>query len=182
MKTKQKPALSMTAVSAIAASFCDALDANHNTGSLLHTLCETTIKYTGGEQLADSDITSVTDRVIKARGWKGATLDARKSECKVILRAAHVLPEAMKAFRKHRKNPEHRCQWHDGMALARRLNKGDSVDKAVNTCFKKRGVTGDPMRRLAGALKTAWENVPRKRADIVRCAKILGIEGDWVKA
>ena len=181
MKTKQTAALSTTAVSAIAASFCDALSANENTGSLLHTLCETTIKYTGGEALAESDRVNIVARVVKSRGWKGASLDARKSECNVILRAAHVLPEAMKAFRKHRKNPEQRCQWHDGMSLARRINKGDSVDKAVSACFKKRGETGDPMRRLAGALKTAWDNVPRKRADIVKCAKILGIEGDWVK-
>lgn len=178
MKTKQTSALSTTAVSAIAASFCDALSANENTGSLLHTLCETTLKYTRGEALAESDRINIVARIVKERGWKGASADARKSECNVILKAAHLLPEAIKAFRKR----ADKCQWHDGMALARKINGGKSPSAAVSALLtKKKADAANYSGRVAGALKSWWANVPRKRADIEKAAKVLNLTVEFGK-
>lgn len=172
--TTKANALSSTARSAIASSFVDALSANESTGSLVTQVCDVTRKYLKGEAITDDDRADIVTHIAKARGWKKNVLKQRASEVNVVLKAYDQLPEAIKLLRD--KNDD-RAQWHDSMKLARRLNAGDSVSKAVAFAMRKGAGAGNsnPMGRVAGALKSAWDALPRKRTEIVKAANLLGV-------
>lgn len=167
--------LSASARSAIASAYVAGLNASENTGSLLHTVCEVGARYLKGERMQDEDTTVISADVARAKGWKGASLAARVSEVKIMLRSLHVLPDAIDAFRERAKA----CTWHDGMKLARKLAKGESVKKAVSMALtsNKSGERGTPEGHCAGALKR-WYKVatPKKREAILNAASTLGIK------
>jgi hypothetical protein len=172
MKDKTS-SLSSTAISAIASSFVDALNTNESTGSLVTQVCDVARKYLKGEAMTDDDRASIVTNIASAKGWKRNVLKQRSSEVNVVLKAYHALPEAIELLTKRN---DGRAQWHDSMKLARRINAGDSTQKAVAFAMRqKQPGQGNPMGRLAGALKSAWEAVPRKRADIVKAAQLLGV-------
>jgi hypothetical protein len=173
--SKQEKALTLnrTAHTAIVSSFVHALSANDATGSLLTQVCETASKFLKGAEIPKDDRDSIVADIAQARGWKKESYAARASEVNVILRAYVELPDALSAF-KQRAN---RCQWHDGMKLARRLNAGDSVSKAVAFALKKgTGNTTPPSGRVASALKSWYADEPRKREAILKAAHVLGIK------
>lgn len=166
--------LSTTARSAIVSSFVDALAANESTGSLVTQVCDVANKYLKGSEMVEDDRNAIANDIAKARGWKGPSLKSRVSEVNVVLKACTTLPEAIKAFAA--KSPK--CQWHDSMKLARRINKGDSVKQAVAFALKK-GEAGEgakPAGRVAGALKAWFKAEPRKQEAIIKAAEILGIK------
>lgn len=167
-------ALSSTARSAIAASFVDALNANESTGSLVTQVCDTARKYTKGEAISDDDRADIVTHIAKARGWKKNVIKQRASEVNVVLKAHADLPEAIVAFRT--KNGE-RCQWHDSMKLARRINSGDTVAKAVAFAMRKgQSPKSTPSGRVAGALKAWFKDAPNKQELILKAAALLGIK------
>mgnify|MGYP001017090212 CR=1 FL=1 len=172
MKTKTNT-LSTTAISAIAASFVDALSTNESTGSLVTQVCDVARKYLRGEAMSDDDRADIVTKIASARGWKKNVLKQRSSEVNVVLKAYHELPEAIKLLSTKNNG---RAQWHDSMKLARRINAGDSITKAVAFALKKSsGAGGNPAGRVAGALKAWWNDAPRKRAEIIKAAQLLGL-------
>lgn len=170
-KDKQANTLNSTARNAIVAAFCDALDTKAQSGSLVTQVCDTARKYASGEAISNDDRASIAQDIGRKRGWKPASFKSRASEVNVILRAYHALPEAIKLLRKETTS----CEWHDAMKLARRLNAGDTVSKAV--AFAKRRKSkgdGNPIGRLAGALASAFEHVSgAKRRALVTAARAL---------
>lgn len=172
---KGSTVLSASARSAIASAYVAGLNASENTGSLLHTVCEVGARYLKGEKMGDDDVAAVSADVARAKGWKGASLAARVSEVKIMLRSLHVLPDAIDAFREKAKG----CTWHDGMKLARKLAKGESVKKAVALAMvsNKGGERGTPEGHVAGALKR-WFKVatPKKKTAILEAAQLLGVK------
>lgn len=173
MKAKQSNTLSTTALSAIASSFVDALSTNESTGSLVTQVCDTARKYLRGEAMTDDDRADIVARIARARGWKKNVLKQRSSEVNVVLKAYDRLPEGIKLLSTRNSG---RAQWHDSMKIARRLNAGDSIQKAVAFALKKgSGVAVNPAGRVAGALKAWWNDAPRKRAEIIKAAQLLGL-------
>lgn len=173
MSNKQAMTLSATARSAIVAAYVEALSTNESTGSLVTQVCDVARKYTKGEDLSDADRSAIVMDIAKARGWKGKSIKARSSEVNVVLKAHAELPEAIDAYRAKAK----RCQWHDSMKLARRLNAGDSIAQAVKAAFVSGGKPkGTPSGRVAGALKAWHKAEPRKRDAILQAAALLGLK------
>lgn len=166
-------ALTSTARSAIVSSFVQALSANESTGSLVTQVCDVARKYLKGADMSDEDRSAIVADISKARGWKGASAKSRTSEVNVVLRAYSTLPEAIDAFRTKAK----RCQWHDSMKLARRINAGDSIAAAVKAAFTKgESSKGTPSGRTAGALKAWYKAEPRKRDAILKAAELLNLK------
>lgn len=173
MTTKQVTSLSTTAISAIATSFVDALSTNESTGSLVTQVCDVARKYLRGEAMSDDDRASIVTKIASARGWKKNVIKQRSSEVNVVLKAYDQLPEAIKLLSTKNNG---RAQWHDSMKIARRLNAGDSVQKAVAFAMRKgSGANSNPAGRVAGALKAWWNDAPRKRAEIIKAAQLLGL-------
>lgn len=170
--TTKTNTLSSTARSAIVSSFVDALSTNETTSSLVTQVCDVARKYLKGEPITDDDRADICADIASARGWKPKVMKQRKSEVNTVLKAYSKLPEAIKLLSTKNNG---RAQWHDSMKLARRINAGDTVQKAVAFAMrvKKRG--GNPMGRVAGALKSAWDVMPRKRAEIIKAARLLGL-------
>lgn len=165
--------LSTTARSAIVSSFVDALSANESTGSLVTQVCDVARKYLKGAEIAEEDRSAIVSDIAKARGWKGKSAKSRCSEANVVLRAYADLPEAIDAFRTKAK----RCQWHDSMKLARRINAGDTIAQAVKAAFTTQGAPkGTPSGRAAGALKAWFKAEPRKQKAILEAAALLGLK------
>lgn len=175
--------LSTTARSAIVSSYVKALDAHETSGSLVTQVCDTAMRYMKGEEISEDDRKAIVSDIARAKGWKGASAKSRMSECNVILRAYAKLNDAAEAFRAKTK----RVQWHDVMKLARRLNAGDTVQKAVAFAMRKgSGSTSTPKGRVAAALK-AWyksEDVTAKeKAMIAEAVEVLRItNAPWLKA
>lgn len=174
MTTKQVAALSSTARSAIVAAYVEALSANESTGSLVTQVCDTARKYMRGEAINDEDRSSIVLDISKARGWKGKSAKSRQSEVNVVLRAYNQLPEAIDSYRTKAK----RCQWHDSMKLARRLNAGDTIAQAVRAAFttNTQSAKSTPSGRVAGALKAWFKAEPRKQKAILEAAVLLNIK------
>lgn len=173
-KQAATPVVSTQARSAIVHSFVQALNANESTGSLVTQVCDTANKYLKGEVIPDDERKLITQDIARERGWKGASLKSRMSECNVILKAYAVLPDAIAAYKDKAKS----CQWHNSMRLARRLNAGDSVAQAVRAAFTQTQKAPVPIAgRVAGALQ-AWlrEAKPDKRAAILKAAQLMGIK------
>ena len=125
-----------------------------------------------GEEIPEDDRKAIVSDIARAKGWTGKSAKSRKSECNVILKAYAKLGEAIKAFSKKAK----RMQWHDAMKLARQLNKGATIQKAVSFAMKKNpGNTVSPEGRIAAGLKALVEAKPRKRDAVVKAAELLGI-------
>lgn len=167
-------ALTSTARSAIVSSFVDAIAHNETSGSLVTQVCDVARKYLKGEAMGDEDRSAIIADIAKARGWKGASVKSRGSECNVVLKAYADLPEAIESYRTKAK----RCQWHDSMKLARRINAGDSISKAVAFALKagKSGAPVSPSGRVAGALKAWFKAEPRKQKAIMEAAALLNIK------
>jgi hypothetical protein len=175
-------ALTGAAKSAIAATFADALTKRDTSGSLVTQTCETARKYAKGATLLDTDVDSVANDVASIKGWSGASARSRISECKVVLRAYNKLPEAVSEFTK--KNAG-KCQWHDSMKLARKLNEGLSVNAAIQWIADNAGGNKAlPKARVAGALK-AWikhaDCTKAEKSAIKEACKTLRIEGSWAE-
>jgi hypothetical protein len=177
--SKTNTALSATARTAIVSSYVNALDSHENSGSLLTQVCETANKYTRGESLSEEDQKAIAAGVSSEKGWKGKTAASRESEVRVILRASAELPEAIEVFTTKNK----RCDWHTGMKLARRLNKGDNIAKAVKHVMQAianggQGAKANPAGRTAAALK-AWFAAARgeKKQAIRKAFELLGLSG-----
>jgi hypothetical protein len=156
---KSAIALTTSARSAIASAYVAALSTTENTGSLLTQVCEVGARYTKGQPLVKDDVELISADIGRAKGWKGDTLAARISEVRVMLRALHVLPDAIKAYRKESDT----CTWHDGMKLARKVNAGKSIKEAVKLVMEgPKGGNTNPIGRLAGAFVAC---IPKVRGD-----------------
>lgn len=170
--------LSNTARTAIVASYVEALSNAENTGALVTQVCDVANRYTKGESISDEDMTAIVGGIAKERGWKGPALKSRASEVRVVLRASATLPEAIKGFR----NRADKCDWHTSMKLARCINKGESVQKAINMVHNAQKSGGQskgatPQGRTAGALKAWWKLAKgEKKTAILRAAEILGLK------
>lgn len=165
--------LSATARSAIVAAYVEALSTNESTGSLVTQVCDVARKYTKGEAFSDEARSAIVSDIARARGWKGASAKSRCSEVNVVLKAHATLPEAIESYRTKAK----RCQWHDSMKLARRLNAGDTIAQAVRAAFTTSDKPkGTPSGRVAGALKAWHKAEPRKRDAILKAAALLGLK------
>lgn len=171
--TSTQSALNTTARSAIVNSFCNALDTQENTGSLVTQVCDVASKYLRGADITKADSDDIVESIARNRGWKDAVLRARTSECRVVLRAYHKLGEAISVYARRAK----KCDWHTSMKLARRLNAGDSVNQAVTMAFNKSASKPVSIEgRCAGVLK-AWYESARgdKKAAILKAAELLHI-------
>ena len=156
-------------------AFTAALDSVESSGNLVTQVCDVAMSALKGEEIpADARKLIVSD-IASNRGWKDKTLRARSSEINVVLRAYSNLSDAVKLFTKKNNG---KCQWHDSMKLARRLNAGDNVSQAVAAAFVRgESKSVNPAGRVAGALK-AWYKVAKgeKRANILKACALLGIE------
>ena len=172
---KSSLVLSTAARSAIVSSYIAALNTAENTGGLITQVCEVATRYTKGNPLSDDDSKAIVSDISKHKGWKGTSARSRESEVRIVLRSAHVLPEAIEAYHAKAKT----CTWHDSMKLARGLAKGKSITQCVKLAMESSapGVRGTPEGRTAGALK-AWFKVARgpKKAAILEAAATLGLK------
>lgn len=166
--------LSSTARSAIVSTYITALNTAENTGALVTQVCDVANKYTKGESLSDDDMVAIIGGIARERGWKGPALKTRSSEVRVVLKAAHTLPEAIKGF--HHKAGK--CDWHTSMKLARCINRGEKVKDAISHTFanKSQSTKSTPQGRTAAGLK-AWFAVAKadKKIAITKAAELLGI-------
>ncbi len=159
----------------IVTAFSSALATRESTGSLVTQVCDIANTALRGAEIPSAERKLIVADIAESRGWEGKTLKSRSSEVNVVLKAYAKLGEAVKQFTK--KN-EGRCEWHDSMKLARRLNAGDNVSQAVAAAFVRgEAKAGNPAGRVAGALK-AWYKASKgdKRAKILKAAELLGIE------
>lgn len=171
---KTSTLLSTAARSAIASAYVAALNTAETTGGLVTHVCNVAAKYTKGAALSDEDVSAVVVDITKAKGWKGPSAKVRSSEVRTVLKAAHVLPDAIDTATATHK----RCDWHTSIRIARYINKGKSVPKAIRAAFEKtEGKQGTPEGRTAGALK-AWFKVARgaKKQAILEAASTLGLK------
>jgi hypothetical protein len=175
MSTKVTNTLNTQARSAIVASFCNALDTAENTGSLVTQVCNTAHKFLHGAEITKDDSDNIVADIARARGWKDAVLRTRSSEVRTVLSSYTQLSEAIEAYTAR----AHKCDWHTGIKLARRLKSGDSIKQAVANAFAKstQSAKSTPQGRTAGALK-AWFKDARsdKRTAILKAAEILGLK------
>ena len=156
-------------------AFTGAFDSMESSGNLVTQVCDIASAALKGEEIPKEARSLIVSDIASNRGWKDKTLKSRSSECNVVLRAYVSLGEAVRVFTKRNNG---KCQWHDSMKLARRLNAGDSVQQAVAAAFaKSEAKTVNPAGRVAGALK-AWYKAAKgdKRAKILKAAELLGIE------
>ncbi len=171
MSTKITASVHNKIVSALSNSY-----ASYETGgSLVTQVCDVAMAALKGEEIPHDARKLIIADVAAARGWKDKALKSRSSEVNVVLKAYATLGEAVKAFTKRNSG---KCQWHDTMKLARRINAGDSVNAAVTAAFTKgTSKPANPAGRVAGALK-AWYAASKgeKRARILKAAELLGIE------
>lgn len=171
---KSSAILSTAARSAIASAYVAALNTAETTGGLVTHVCNVANKYTKGAALSDEDIGATVTDIAKAKGWKGSSAKVRCSEVRTVLKAAHVLPDAIDTATSTHK----RCDWHTSIRIARFINKGQPVAKAIRAAFEKsEGHKGTPEGRAAGALK-AWFKVARgaKKQAILEAASTLGLK------
>lgn len=173
MKDKSTASLSIAARSAIVSTFVDAYNTADNVGSVVTLVCDKARSYLKGEAINDEDRKGIASAIAKARGWKPNVLKQRTSEVNVILRAYAELPAAIAAL----STKARRVHWHDSMKLARRLNAGDTVAKAVAFAMRA-GTTAEvlPSARVAGALRAWWKAAPNKRAAIMKAAELLNVQ------
>ncbi len=159
----------------IVKAFVTAFETMETTGNMVTQVCDIARKALKGEEMPSEARKLIAADIASARGWKDKTLTARTSEINVVLKAYNTLPEAVQGFRK--RNGE-RCQWHDSMKLARRINAGDSPAQAVTAAFAKSEKKAvNHAGRVAGALKAWYESAKgAKRADILKAANLLGLE------
>jgi hypothetical protein len=166
--------LSTAARSAIANAYVAALNTAETSGSLVTHVCNVASKFTKGAALSDEDVSAVVTDIAKAKSWKGSSAKVRCSEVRTVLKAAHVLPDAIDTATSTHK----RCDWHTSIRIARYINKGKSVSQSIKAAFEKtEGHKGTPEGRAAGALK-AWFKVARgaKKAAILEAAATLGLK------
>lgn len=166
--------LSSTARSAIVSTYITALSNVENTGALVTQVCDVANKYTKGEALGEEDMTAIVGGIARERGWKGPSLKSRTSEVRIVLKAAHTLPEAIKGFHKR----AGKCDWHTSMKLARCLNRGEKVKDAISHTFanKSQSKGSTPQGRVAAGLK-AWYAVAKgdKKKAIFEACQLLGL-------
>lgn len=167
--------LSATARSAIVSTYITALNTAENTGALVTQVCDVANKYTKGEVLSDEDTTAIVGGIARERGWKGPALKSRSSEVRVVLKAAHTLPEAIQGFHKR----AGKCDWHTSMKLARCINRGAKVKDAITQTLASKGQSkgSTPQGRCAAALK-AWfkEAKGDKKVAITKAAELLNLK------
>lgn len=175
MSKEKSAALSASVHNRIVSALSTTYASYETGGSLVSKVCEVAMSALRGAEIpADARKLIVSD-VATARGWKDKALKSRGSEVNVILRAYATLGEAVTSFTKRNGG---RCQWHDTMKLARRINAGDSVTQAVTAAFetgpaKPTNYAG----RAAGALKAWYAHAKgAKRAEILKACALLGLE------
>lgn len=167
------PRLSAAARSAIVSSYVNALNVNDTTGSLVTQVCDVANKYARGEAICDEDRSAIVQEIARAKSWRGKSALARTSECNVVLKAYNKLGECVESFTNRMK----KCQWHDTMKMARRLNRGDSVVQAVRFAMQtKTASASTPSQRAAGALKSWGKAEPKRQDVILKAASILGLK------
>lgn len=165
--------LSTAARSAIVSVFVSALNTAENTGGLVTQVCNVAIKHTKGAAMGDADIKAVSADIASSKGWRGDAAKVRTSEVRTVLKAAHLLPDAITAYHSRNKT----CTWHESMKLARLVNKGKSITQAVKLAMETNtGPKGTPEGRTAGALKAWFKAAPRKREAIINAASLLGLK------
>lgn len=145
-------------------------------GSLVTQVCDVAMSALKGEEISAQDRKLIVADVAAARNWKDRALRSRGSEVNVVLKAYATLGEAVRLFTKKNNG---KCQWHDTMKMARRINAGDRVTEAVAAAFstESKGKPGNPAGRVAGALKAWYKSAKgEKRAAILKACALLGIE------
>jgi hypothetical protein len=176
-KTIQFAVLSDTARSAISGEYSVVLQEHLSSGNLITRVCTTINKYAKGRVLSDDDCDVITGEIAKARKWEGTSAKMRRSECKIVLKTAHVLPEAVEMYRAKKGH----AQFHECMKIARKLREGLSVKESVNFALKPPAREIVHSRRVAKALQ-AWGKAESHRvATIEKAAKILGLERFKIK-
>lgn len=151
-KQIEKPVVNRNAVNAITAAVVAGLRGVNATGTFLTQVCEVSRRMYRGAEIPAIDVTEILADLSTRMGWKqGASGDNRRSEAKAILRAYHLLPEAMAKY----KERAGACTWHNGIALARLVNgkaKGN-VARAVTMYLANR--KGKDAPKTAGDAKAS---------------------------
>lgn len=179
-KTSNKtstPASTPAARNAVIAAFCTALSSFESSGSIVTQVCNAASKWYKGDSIGPEDRKSIVEEIARVRGWKADAAKARTSECNAVLKAYVSLPEAIELFTKRNNGS---VQWHNSLALARQINKGESIHTAVKNVMTKSGgqsKKSTPSGRVAGALKAWFKDArPDKKQDILKAAALLGIK------
>jgi hypothetical protein len=173
-----KPTLATAIRSNIVATYCNALQTQDRSGMLLTTVCDAVYKNCKGKPLPDADRADIVSGIGKQREWSAKSYDVRAAEVNTVLKNYAQLREAIKKLT----TATDACTWHQAMALARALNKGDALATAVSNVRKGKQVSaGNPVGRLAAALFAMYKACKGdKRKTVVRMARIakddLGIE------
>jgi hypothetical protein len=119
--------------SGLVRAFSDAYEGAGNNGTFVTQLCNSANALLKKRIVGDDDLEIIVSEVARKRGWKEASIRARKSEARAVLRVRETLPAAVASFRNRVKN----CDWHQAMLLARFTAKFEgNVNRAVNEAVK----------------------------------------------
>jgi hypothetical protein len=167
-----KPVLAVSDRRRIATAFCNALDTQANTGSIVTQVCDVARSIMRGKPVPAADMDSIIADIAAQRGWKGPTAKVRGSEARTVLSTYAELPEAVKLAQE-----KGACNWHFALKIARLIKGGKSPTAAVSAARKK--AADKPINwegRIAAVLKALIEAKPKKRAAAINAASLLGVE------
>lgn len=171
MKEIKTPVIPASQRRVIVHSFCAALDARDNTGSIVTQVCNAARSVCRGKPIGKEDQTAIVEDIATQRGWKDDVLRARSSEVRTILDTYSELPAAIK----HAQSTG-TCNWHFAIKVARLIRGGKSTTAAVSAARKKSAEKVVPVEgRLASLLKKLIAAKPRKREAAMQAAHLLGI-------
>lgn len=168
MSTEAKEVkVNRNAVSAIASAIAAGLKQVGATGSLLHSCVTIAKQHYKGKAIPKVDIDATLEALVESQGWKGRTIDIRKSEYRSVLNQYATLPEAMAEF----KAKSGRCSWMDGIALSRLLrNKAPKAAAAAHATRKAPSKTDYAQMTRANA-KAEFAKYAKRAAKMVKLEK-----------
>lgn len=170
MSTEAKEVkINRSAVNALTAAIADGLHKVGGTGSLLHSCVTIARQHYKGKAIPKHDVNAVLAELVVKQGWKGRTIDIRKSEYRAVLDNYAKLPEAMKAF----SAKAGRCSWHDGIALARLLRTKAPSVAAAQHANRKPAKSVKPQSLARADAKAAIA------AFVKRVLKMTKVESDF---
>lgn len=179
-QTKVVAELNTSDRSAIARSVAEAIATIGKSGSVVTQVCEVARKAAGGVALSQDDIDSICTDVAKSASLQALNKrnrDNTLSRWRTVLATYASIPEASEALRAKLG----RCSWHESMALAALLKRGNTVAEAVKSVTDRANGKGTEAAEPANA-KEAKGRAAMAIKRILKLAKLpRDLAGDLAK-
>lgn len=176
-KQLETATVNRNAVNAISGAITSGLREVNGTGSLLTQVCKVAQQMYRGKAIPKIDVAAILDDLSQRMGWKGPASEVRRSEYKAVLGAYHALPEATAIYRAR----QGACTWHNGIALARLVNKYNGNAKRAASAYaaNRKGKSepkngGDAKASAASKLKAVLKLPHLPRAFLTQLRDLCG--------